>query len=338
MNQQAFIKKYESEKPMYQAWANFVLSKINADIKNHVKTEKEYSDWIKIPPTWRVKSVESLVAKAFVRHKDYYINPYDEIIDKAAIRFVVLLTPQLDDLSEFIETSSIWTIEKSKEYDDWKEKDPRLFDYQSVHYIVRALDDITHDGVIIKKNTPCEIQLRTLLQHAYAELAHDTIYKTNIKTSPDVIRSFAKSMALMETTDELLSNAKNVLEEASSTINEWKAVVNLESENRLTDIELINDDATNDYLLDNLSGLLKKFEVNDFQLFLEDESYHYISEKVTLRANAGKEIMFRHGSILLVYFLSRKCRSTFHRHWPLDREIIAAVYSDLSISPKWPTT
>ena len=34
-----------------------------------------------------------------------------------------------------------------------------------------------YNGHTIEKDTPCEIQIRTLEQHAYAELSHDYVYK-----------------------------------------------------------------------------------------------------------------------------------------------------------------
>ncbi|RWP54341.1 MAG: hypothetical protein EOR07_34055 [Mesorhizobium sp.] len=43
--------------------------------------------------------------------------------------------------------------------------------------MVRSKDELTFDGETIAAGTPCEIQVRTILQHAYSQLTHDTIYK-----------------------------------------------------------------------------------------------------------------------------------------------------------------
>lgn len=338
MNQQDFIKKYKSDKPMLKAWACFVLNEIKEKIKSSVSNEKAYSDFIKIPPSYRIKSTDSLVSKAFVRNRDYYKNPYEEITDKAAVRFVVLLTSQLKKASEYVENSDHWSYVKSREFDDWKKNDPRMFDYQSAHYIVNCKEAFKVGNQVIEKGTPCEIQLRTLMQHAYAELAHDTVYKTHVKTEAEVIRSFAKSMALMETTDELLCNAKSALDKASSNINKWKAVIRVESEKRLSNVNLVSDENNFDFLLDAFLPLLKKpkVSIDGFQNFLSDEQYSYIAEKIKRRESSFIE--FRQEIILLVYYLANKFRRNFYTKWPLDLKPLELVYTDLGISPPWQTT
>jgi putative GTP pyrophosphokinase len=338
MEQKEFVNLYNQEMPMYETWADFVCEEINSEIKSHCRDDKEYSEWIKIPPTKRVKTIDSLVSKVFVRHHEYYKgkNAYQEVTDKAGVRFVVLLTSQLSHVSKFIENSHSWTFEKSREFDDWKEKDPRLFDYQSVHYIVSCSSDVLHNDVVVKEGTTCEVQVRTLLQHAYAELAHDTIYKGNVKAEPEVVRSFAKSMALMETTDGLLCEAKATLDKASTYINQWKYIIKEETEKRLANLDVINDDSNNDFLIDNFVEFLKKHSIEEFSNFLEE--YTYIPERIGIRIDQGLFLEFRQGYMLLVYFLVRKHRRSFHKSWPFDLRILEGVYSDLGLSPPWPTT
>ncbi|MCX4031453.1 MULTISPECIES: GTP pyrophosphokinase [Aeromonas] len=336
MERPDFIKLYEAELPMYEAWADFVLTYIDSKILSHAGTKNAYLEWVKIPPSQRVKQVDSLVTKAFIRKRNKYKDPYKEITDKAGIRFVVLLTSQLELLCNIVEGATSWAYSKDKEFDDWKGDDPRLFDYQSVHYIVYANRDIEHNSVIIKEGTPCEVQLRTLLQHAYAELAHDTIYKGNISASPEVRRTFAKSMALMETTDDLLCSAKELLEKATADINAWKDVISREAIKRLGDIQLIDDSKSADYLLNSVSELLKKTSMDEFLAFLEDPRYSYVSDKIKARQLGPVE--FRHPFVLLVYFLAKKFRTSLPRKWQLDIEPLEGIYSDLGLQPPWATT
>lgn len=336
MERPDFIKLYEAELPMYEAWADFVLTYIDSKILSHAGTKNAYLEWVKIPPSQRVKQVDSLVTKAFIRKRNKYKDPYKEITDKAGIRFVVLLTSQLELLCNIVEGATSWAYSKDKEFDDWKGDDPRLFDYQSVHYIVYANRDIEHNSVLIKEGTPCEVQLRTLLQHAYAELAHDTIYKGNISASPEVRRTFAKSMALMETTDDLLCSAKELLEKATADINAWKDVISREAIKRLGDIQLIDDSKSADYLLNSVSELLKKTSMDEFLAFLEDPRYSYVSDKIKARQLGPVE--FRHPFVLLVYFLAKKFRTSLPRKWQLDIEPLEGIYSDLGLQPPWATT
>lgn len=333
MNRQDFINKYENERPMYEAWSSFVLNEIKNKIYSGLSNKSAYDELIKVPPTSRVKNIDSLVAKAYIRKKDKYKDPYNEITDKAGVRFIALLTLQLEMLCDIVEKSEHWTFSKDKELDEWRSSDPRLFDYQSVHYVVYAKKDIKNNGVLIKKDTPCEVQLRTLLQHAYAELAHDTIYKGDVSASPNVHRAFAKSMALMETTDDLLCQAKQLLEEATLDIKEWSDAIEDASKYIKDKESLISDKKTEEYLISSMGGFLKRTSAKDFLLFLSDPNHSYIGDRVDARKLDYVE--FRHPFILLVYFLAKRFRQTLHRKWPLSLEVLEIIYSDLGLVPSW---
>ena len=82
------------------------------------------------------------------------------------------------------------------------------------------------EGVTIPKGLTCEVQVRTLLQHAYSELSHSRIYKPSFDPDAKVKRVIAKSMALLETTDDFF-------EEVNDRMNEIAAYTLL---NQLTDL------------------------------------------------------------------------------------------------------
>ncbi|WP_426709518.1 hypothetical protein [Enterobacter cloacae complex sp. 284J4] len=54
-----------------------------------------------------------------------------------------------------------------------------------------------------------------LLQHAYAELTHDAIYKAKTIVEPDIHTTVAKSMALIETTDDFFCSVSKAINAAS---------------------------------------------------------------------------------------------------------------------------
>ncbi len=334
MNQEEFIEKYQLELPMLRVWGEFAKNVIETGLKKKVEGEHGYSEVVKITPSVRTKDVDSLVNKAFVRKADKYKDPYDDLTDKVGIRFVVLLSSQLQILKEIIESCSHWRFSLDRDFEDEKAREPRLFDYQSVHYIIRALCDFEHDGQKILKGTPCEVQLRTLLQHAYAELTHDTIYKSKVRTEPEVHRTIAKSMALMETTDDLFVRARNLLEDKSLILGQW--------ENRLKErfLEVAagyfasnHDEKNSTFILDASIELLRKHSPDDLDGFLTDPKYAYLWDRI--REKAKRDIFFRQPIILLVYFLSHLYRSTLPDKWPLERKLLEPIYSDLGLAPTW---
>jgi len=182
MNQRQFKERYARDIPAYKAYGHYVTGQIMEGITAKIG-RPNLPQVVKIDPVPRVKEIGSLLEKAFYRKKPY-TNPYSDITDKIGTRFVVLFLEQVDDICDIIESITAWDASKDRDYEEERKKHPVLFDYQSVHYIVRLKADLEIDGVIVPTGTPCEVQIRTLLQHAYSELTHDTIYKPHSSTDP----------------------------------------------------------------------------------------------------------------------------------------------------------
>lgn len=93
------------------------------------------------------------------------------------------------------------------------------FGYRTINYIVMpnpeklaaANFDITIPPELLAPVRPesalpvrlkAEIQVRTLLEHAYADIGHDLTYKTEVKVPDRVHRSFSALAAILETADQ----------------------------------------------------------------------------------------------------------------------------------------
>lgn len=213
MNQQEFAERYTKDLPMYTAYGQYVTELVRGRLAE-VVGDSNLPKILKIEPSPRVKELGSILEKAFYRNKAYN-DPYMDITDKVGTRFVVLFLEQIKEICDIIESVDSWEASKDRDYEEERQKQPVLFDYQSVHYVVRLNFDVNFAGAKISAGTPCEVQIRTLLQHAYSELTHDTIYKPKTSISPLVHRSIAKSMALIETTGHFFSEVKTELDKAS---------------------------------------------------------------------------------------------------------------------------
>jgi ppGpp synthetase/RelA/SpoT-type nucleotidyltranferase len=71
------------------------------------------------------------------------------------------------------------------------------FGYGSIHYLARLKENRTNLLEYSRfKNLTAEIQIRTILQHAWAEIEHDIQYKA-VETIPSSIRRRFMSLAGM---------------------------------------------------------------------------------------------------------------------------------------------
>ncbi|WP_330925250.1 hypothetical protein [Candidatus Sororendozoicomonas aggregata] len=338
MNQDEFSERYNADLPMLEAWGKFVKNSLQKGLTEKLGYDGYYQT-VKIEPSVRIKTLDSLLNKAFVRKKGKYQDPYNDITDKIGLRFVVLLTKDIEVLQLLVESETAWEYSRDRDFQEEIEKEPMIFNYQSVHYVVRNHAELTvpctnkkGDVIVVPAQTPCEIQIRTLLQHAYAEVTHDTLYKSHVVADAIVHRTIAKSMALMETTDDLLVKAKGLLGGPEQLLGKWESRLKSDFDHfaKGNEISYSVDEPTIWYVLDALQNMLPaSFE--DFDSFWADESSAHL--KVRIIKHWKHDSIYRQPIILLVYFLADGWRHTLSEQWPYPRSTLESVFSDLGIAP-----
>lgn len=326
ITEEDFIRKYETDKPILEAWGNFVIE----DINRRLNQEVDFSHILKINPSTRLKDNKSIISKAFFRGKKYK-DPYNDITDKVGARFVVLLRSQVKQIDQIIEEGEKWTFSKDRDFEQEKLANPELFIYQSDHYIVRCKADFTLQGITIPEKTSCEIQVRTLLQHAFSELTHDTIYKPKIRVEELVFRSVAKSMALIEATDDIFESVEGALISSSAKSNKFlqnlgEIYGNLINSSYMSEYE----DKFNSFMFDAYEHEIENLEPQLIQEFLEKEDNSYIPGLIKDRYHEG--FLYRQPIILLFFYLISKGREKFRDQWPLTENELTPLFSDLGLS------
>ena len=327
MNEHEFSTRWKKEKPMYDAWGNFVLSEILSKLELKLKDQSILvQDFLKIKPRVRLKNNQSLIDKAFYRDKEYS-NPYTDIEDKVGIRFIVLLIEEIKVITEIIRNSNSWDFEESRHFNNERDASPLIFTYQSVHYVVKSKAGIDYSkcNILIEPNIPCEIQIRTILQHAYAELTHDSVYKKSTMIEPKVQRTIAKSMALIETTDDFFSDVKENLNSNSYDILDfqdrldaiYRTYVNPEYSARPQKSALV--------VLDVFKDLIDSNTIDAIERFVEESD---ICSIITVH----KDQIYYQSIVIFVLYLIKKKRSKVVNNWPLDIGILRRLATDLGIS------
>ena len=154
---------------------------------------------IKIPSIARVKKVDSFISKALYRDKSKnYKNPLYDINDKVGTRVILLTTNQIAEVQKALCDYSGWQAEIDKNISSEIELAPSSFGYLAVHVIVRPPKKPDDEQDASQSPIACEIQLKTLFQHAYSEVSHSTVYKGPYRHDTELLRKLALSMAMME--------------------------------------------------------------------------------------------------------------------------------------------
>lgn len=148
--------------------------------------------------TSRTKTRESLIKK-ITQKSDSYAR-IEDITDVAGLRIITYFADNTQDIARIIETEFL--IDKERSIDKGAALDPDRFGYSSIHYIVSLSDSrmalpewATFTGL------KAEIQIRSILQHAWAEIQHDLGYKNSREVPATIRRQFARLAGLLEVAD-----------------------------------------------------------------------------------------------------------------------------------------
>lgn len=277
----------------------------------------QHSALLKVPAAVRVKDPESARKKQF---KKAYADPTSQMTDLVGVRFVVLTSDDLAPIRAHLEQASGWECVQARDPEEEIEAAPDTFGYQSHHYEVRPP---TSAGA----TWCCEVQVRTLLQHTIAELSHDAMYKATQAVPSQALRLVARSIALMETTDELLCRAIQSVREAEAPALAVRRVVCdlARSIDQKDDGDLLED------LLAAYAESIDAASVADLKAFAGEHSYIY--DKI--RSRPGEGLFQFHSASILTYWLVQRLQRKAVRAWPFpgSKAELMKVFSDLGISP-----
>ncbi|SFV04560.1 ppGpp synthetase catalytic domain-containing protein (RelA/SpoT-type nucleotidyltranferase) [Polaromonas sp. YR568] len=165
--------------------------------------------------TSRCKSRESLSRKLGLPEKSY--DSLGSVTDISAIRITTYFSDDVDLIAELIEQE--FEVAPDHSVDKRISLDPDRFGYQSLHYVV-TLAPARCKLVEYRKfnGLKTEIQIRSILQHAWAEIEHDIGYKSASGIPRDVRRRFARVAGLLELADAEFASIRSSLSDYAGAV------------------------------------------------------------------------------------------------------------------------
>ena len=189
MSCNSILAEYDRKKELYQGFAPLIKSLLSTLISR---------EGIKIHAiSSRVKTRQSLKNK--IDSKPEYSNLAD-ITDILGIRVITHFSDEVDAISKII--SKEFLIDKDNSVDKREQLKPTQFGYLSLHSVVSLNESrITLPEYYDFKELKAEIQIRSILQHTWAEIEHDIGYKSDVKLPNNIIRDFSRMAGQLETAD-----------------------------------------------------------------------------------------------------------------------------------------
>lgn len=180
------IRRFIESRHNYEKLAEEIAYILESGVK---RARLEYSS-----VSYRCKSLSSFCEK-MIRKR--FKDPLREITDLAGVRIIHLYSSDRAGIESIIE-SEFKVIEK---VDKVEKEEPDRFGYGALHYLVKMGKGASGARYDDLKNLVCEIQVRTILQDAWALVAHHLSYKKESDIPKKLRRKLNALAGLFETAD-----------------------------------------------------------------------------------------------------------------------------------------
>lgn len=259
-----FIRQYNKEFDFYQKLSQIVANKIDDQLIKR---------GIKAIVTYRAKKPDRLKEKLIKRNEEKKYRDlaeiYNDIVDLAGIRIALYFPSDRDIIDEVIrELFNIGRTKKFPEEAHTPKYDKRFSGYWATHYRIKLKEENLNKRYI---DTIAEIQVASILMHAWSEVEHDLAYKPYSGTLSK------EETSILDEINGLVLSGEIALERLQSAISERTKEQNeIKDKYELTNYLISNLDKKfidknklgDTFLLNNYLNTIKRITPNDFKNYL----------------------------------------------------------------------
>ena len=203
------VNWYSEKRPVYEQ----LSKKIESIIQEIVNDQKIHIHAI----SSRTKEIDSFKKKI---EDPKYTDPINQITDYSGIRIITYVESDLELVCKVLEANFDIDIENS--IDKSKTLGVDKVGYRSIHYICKLLSDRIELPEYKKFNGMCfEIQVRTILQHGWAEVEHDKDYKFSGELPLHLKRRFKILAGVLELADREFNEIAHEIDKYSASVKSY---------------------------------------------------------------------------------------------------------------------
>lgn len=238
----------------------------------------------------RAKTIASFAEK-IQRKKDKYADPVNQFTDLCGGRVITHTPDEVKAICAFIEQH--FEIDWLNTIDVSQRLKPTEFGYRSVHYIIKFKPGVFPNTEIPVEIPPqvfdlkAEIQVRTILEHAWADFNHRLVYKSAFPIPSQWQREFAGMAAMLEEVDKDFARIEVELRRYAATYGS-----HLSEQQTHDEIALLETVLTCDPDNDEVAGRIGKLAITlgDWQKAIDTLSPHARSGSRAILRDLGVAI------------------------------------------------
>ncbi|MBQ0141470.1 MAG: hypothetical protein KBT06_01505 [Prevotellaceae bacterium] len=196
------LEEYREQLPVFKKMEELILENLRTCMKKNGLQVTAIEG--------RIKTEESLAGKLELKGSKY--GTLSDLTDIVGARIITFFTDDVDKISALME--NIFDIDWKNSVDKRKMHELDSFGYLSLHYICRIPKTLYYDESIPEINEfRFELQMRTALQHVWANMYHDIGYKSGIDAPAEYLRTLNRLAGMLELADDEFSRIRNSITE-----------------------------------------------------------------------------------------------------------------------------
>lgn len=204
------LEEYEQKKQLHSEYTHEIEELVIKLLRRHESRIHE------IKP--RLKKKKELRDK--IRRKKGKYRQLSDITDICGVRIITYYSDDVDLIAKVIEKE--FEIDWENTIDKRKMLDPDKFGYLSLHYVLNlSKERLKQTEYEPFSECKAEIQIRSLLQHGWAEIEHDLGYKSEESVPRDLKRRFSRLAGLLEIADDEFTEIRKKQKKYEKGVNVW---------------------------------------------------------------------------------------------------------------------
>ena len=197
MHSEMILDEYREKLPIYEKMKDVILKLLRTCLdENRIIVSGLEA---------RVKSEQSLLGK--LELKGYKYHTLEDITDVVGARIITYYCDEVDIISALAE--KLFEIDWDNSVDKRKMLEIDRFGYLSLHYVCRIPEALYKDPEMPQFNQiRFELQMRSTLQHVWANMYHDIGYKSDVEIPIEYQRNMTRLAGMLELADEQFSRIR----------------------------------------------------------------------------------------------------------------------------------